>query len=127
MFAASLAALAPAALLIKGVPLDAWPGAYIKFLIFIIPMGFAACVMALLYGRLVHSSISLPVCTLLFGVAMPLVFIGSLSLSVLLWHGSFLKGLDTPQGQKNVLFLFLLFGFLGSAIYWALEREARKR
>ena len=58
---------------------------------------------------------------------MPLCVVGFLSMIGIILDGTFLKGIDTPEGQENVLFLVTLFGLLGVAIYWAGERELRKR
>jgi hypothetical protein len=40
-------------------------------------------------------------------------------------HGSFFEGIETPEGIKNVVFLFLLFGSLGAAMYWSGFRKIK--
>jgi hypothetical protein len=114
-------------LLIKGTPLASWPDVYVSAFVVLVPVALTACVLALVFGLLVYSKIRTFVCVILFGIAMPLCAIGFLSVIGLILGGTFLEGIDTPEGQESIFFLVILFGFLGIGLYWAGERELHKR
>lgn len=127
LFAAFAIIGLPIISLVKGVPLAAWPHVYATTSAVFVPIALASCVMAYLFGRLAYSELALPVCILLFGAAMPIVVVGFLSIPGQILHGSFWKGIGTPDGVENVVFLFLLFGFIGALLYWSGFREVKKR
>lgn len=117
----------PILLFTKEVPLRLWPDAYARVLLVLVPTWIGICLMALIYGRLRESGFHLALCSFLFGVSMPIIVIGGLSVTVWFIDGSPFEGAASPDGIKNLVFLYALFGSIGAFLYWALDREARKR
>ena len=105
-----------------------WPGIYVVWItLYFMPLALTSCVLAGLFGQLAYSRLALPVCTVLFGVATPLVFLGFTFISISIQRDSVWENFGTPEGIENAVFLFLLFGTIGAVLYWSGFREIKKR
>ena len=98
-------------------PMTSWPKVYLTNAIIFVPIALTSCAMAMLFGWLKYSRLSVIVAATIFGMTMPIAIIGTLSIPASFLHGNFFRGVSTQEGIENAVFLFLLFGFLGAAIY----------
>jgi len=115
----------PLICLVNDISVANWPRVYAVMAAILVPVALASCFLASLFGQIAYSKLAFSVSVVIFGAATPLAVFGFLSMSVFALHGSFIGGFATPEGIKNALFLFLLFGLLGAAMCWSGFRKIK--
>lgn len=112
-----LSILFPVKLLLSGVPLMKWGGEFLWLLEILLVSWVVALVMAWVYCKLRYSSMHRFIGALLFGVFSPLVILMSTTVFGYIFSGIVPSGIDTKEGQRNIMFLYTAFFLFTSGLY----------